>query len=172
MQGDESTIDQLIRDGADVTKRTFLGRNTALHLASEHGNTSAVKALLAPQETNPNALNKYRETPLHLAQSTAVADLLIAKGASLDSRDIDNHTPLEAMCKREESDDKKHLIQHLAKLVEQRTRAEIRKELDANRERRRRAEAITAEQKRLEDEEETRSFNNKLLSQYRRWRGS
>ncbi len=108
MQGDDgcsacrSTIDQLIRDGANVNKTTLLGRNTALHLASEYDNVSAVEALLAHQETNPNSRNKYRETPLHLAQSVAVADLLIASGASLDSRNSNHHTPLEAMCKREE----------------------------------------------------------------------
>ena len=140
-----STIDQLIRDGANVNKTTFLGRNTALHLASEYDNVSAVGALLAHQETNPNSRNKYKETPLHLAQSVAVADLLITSGASLDAKNSNHHTPLEAMCKREEeSGDKKQrkLIQHLTQMVEKRTRAEIRRELDANRERRRRVEAI------------------------------
>ena len=181
MQGDDgcsactcrSTIDQLIRDGANVNKTTFLGRNTALHLASEYDNVSAVEALLAHQETNPNSRNKYRETPLHLAQSVAVADLLIASGASLDSRNSNHHTPLEAMCKREEeSGDNKQrqLIQHLTQMVEKRTRAEIRRELDANRERRRRVEAIKTEQKRFEEEEKNRRFNNSLISQYRRWR--
>ena len=168
-----STIDQLIRDGANVNKTTFLGRNTALHLASEYDNVSAVEALLAHQETNPNSRNKYRETPLHLTQSVAVADLLIASGASLDSRNSNHHTPLEAMCKREEeSGDNKQrqLIQHLTQMVEKRTRAEIRRELNVNRERRRRVEAIKAEQKRFEEEEKNRSFNNTLISQYRRWR--
>ena len=180
MQGDDgcsacrSTIDQLIRNGANVNKTTFLGRNTALHLASEYDNVSAVEALLAHQETNPNSRNKYRETPLHLAQSVAVADQLLTSGASLDSRNSNHHTPLEAMCKREEeSGDNKQqrqLIQHLTQMVEKRTRAEIRRELDANRERRRRVEAIKAEQKRFEEEEKNRKFNNTLISQYRRWR--
>lgn len=179
MQGDDgcsacrSTIDQLIRDGANVNKTTFLGRNTALHLASEYDNVSAVGALLAHQETNPNSRNKYKETPLHLAQSVAVADLLITSGASLDARNSNHHTPLEAMCKREEeSGDNKQrkLIQHLTQMVEKRTRAEIRRELDANRELRRRVEAIKTEQKRFEEEEKNRRFNNSLISQYRRWR--
>ena len=180
MQGDDgcsacrSTIDQLIRNGANVNKTTFLGRNTALHLASEYDNVSAVEALLAHQETNPNSRNKYRETPLHLAQSVAVADLLIASGASLDARNSNHHTPLEAMCKREEeSGDNKQqrqLIQLLTQMVEKRTRAEIRRELDANRERRCRVEAIKTEQRRLEEEEKTRRFNNTLISHYRRWR--
>ena len=168
-----STIDQLIRDGANVNKTTFLGRNTALHLASEYDNVSAVGALLAHQETNPNSRNKYKETPLHLAQSVAVADLLITSGASLDAKNSNHHTPLEAMCKREEeSGDKKQrkLIQHLTQMVEKRTRAEIRRELDANRERRRRVEAIKTEQKRFEEEEKNRRFNTSLISQYRRWR--
>ena len=180
MQGDDgcsacrSTIDQLIRNGANVNKTTLLGRNTPLHLASEYDNVSAVEALLAHQETNPNSRNKYRETPLHLAQSVAVADLLIASGASLDARNSNHHTPLEAMCKREEeSGDNKQqrqLIQLLTQMVEKRTRAEIRRELDANRERRCRVEAIKTEQRRLEEEEKTRRFHNTLISHYRRWR--
>ena len=178
MQGDDgcsacSTIDQLIRDGANVNKTTFLGRNTALHLASEYDNVSAVGALLAHQETNPKSRNKDKETPLHLAQSVAVADLLITSGASLDAKNSNHHTPLEAMCKQEEeSGDKKQrkLIQHLTQMVEKRTRAEIRRELDGNRERRRRVEAIKTEQKRFEEEEKNCRFNNSLISQYRRWR--
>ena len=173
IKGDVSAIDQLIQDGANIHKTTFLGRNTALHLASERGNIHAIKTLLSHRETNPNAKNKYRETPLHLAQSVAVADVLVSHGASLDCRDSNNHTPLQAISNRkDESEDNKQLIQHLTNLIEERTRTEIRKELHANRERRRRAEAVKAEQSRLEKEENARELNNRLLASYRRWRRS
>lgn len=173
IKGDVSAIHKLIQEGVDIHKTTLLGRNTALHLASERGNIHAVKSLLSHRETNPNAKNKYRATPLHLAQSVAVADLLVSHGASLDCRDSSNQTPLQAISNRkEESQDNKQLIQHLTNLIEERTRKEIRKELHANRERRRRAEAIKAEQRRLEKDENARELNNRLLAQYRRWRRS
>lgn len=174
IKGDVSTIDQLIRgDGADAHKTTLLGRNTALHLASERGNIHAVKALLAYREANPNVKNKYGATPLHLAQSVAVADMLIFRGASMDCRDNNNQTPLQAISKRkEETEDNSRIVQHLTALIEERTREEIRMELNVNRERRRQIQALKTEQRRLEKEENARELNKRLLDQYRRWRGS
>lgn len=170
IKGEVSAIAHLIQGGADIHKTTLLGRNTALHLASERDNIHAVKALLTHRETNPNVLNKYKATPLHLAQSVAVADLLISHGASLDCTDSNNQTPLQAISNRkEESEDNKQLIQHIANLIEERTRAEIRMELNANRERRRRAETIKEEQRRLEKEENARDLNKSLIAQYRKW---
>ena len=173
IKGDVSAIDKLIQEGVDIHKTTLLGRNTALRLASERGNIHAVKSLLSHRETNPNAKNKYRATPLHLAQSVAVADLLVSHGASLDCRDSNNQTPLQAISNRkEESHDNKQLIQYLTNLIEERTRKQIEKELHANREQRRRAEAIKAEQRRLEKDANSQELNNRLLAQYRRWRRS
>ena len=173
IKGDVSTIDQLVRDGADIHKTTLLGRNAALHLASERGNIHAVKALLAHREANPNAKNKYGATPLHLARSVAVADMLIFRGASLNCRDNNNQTPLQAISKRkEETEDNNRLIQHLTALIEERTREEIRMELNVNRERRRQIQTLKTEQRRLEKEGNARELNKRLLDQYRRWRGS
>lgn len=59
--------------------------NTPLHFAARFATPAAVQALLARKNSDPSAINKYKETPLHIANSAGrgeVAALLQAAGAT------------------------------------------------------------------------------------------
>ena len=69
----------------------------SIHEATSKGNIEAVQAHLAAG-TDVNAKDKDGLTPLHLAETKEIAELLIAKGAELNS--VDNFfdfTPLDFM---------------------------------------------------------------------------
>ena len=69
----------------------------SIHEAAAKGNIEAIQAHLAAG-TDVNAKDKDGLTPLHLAETKEIAELLIAKGAELNS--VDNFfdfTPLDFM---------------------------------------------------------------------------
>ena len=69
----------------------------SIHEAAAKGNIAAVKAHLA-SGTNVNAKDNDGLTPLHLAETKEIAELLIAKGAKLNSLDnFFDFTPLDFM---------------------------------------------------------------------------
>ena len=66
---------------------------TPLHRAANRGDLAAVESLLAKgADVNARALAK--QTPLHLAVTKEIAQLLISKGAQLEARDRWGRTPL------------------------------------------------------------------------------
>jgi ankyrin repeat protein len=91
LEGSTSTIDDT---------DTF-GR-TALHWSSSRGDTASVRTLLAfgaavslPEQTGM--------TPLHVADSEEIVNLLLRYGARIDSRDHWDRTPLHWACDRGKS---------------------------------------------------------------------
>jgi hypothetical protein len=66
---------------------------TPLHRAANRGDLAAVEALLA-KGADVNALALAKQTPLHLAVTKEIAQLLISKGAQIETRDRWGRTPL------------------------------------------------------------------------------
>lgn len=171
--GDHTAVRHLIENGTDVgvNKPTFLGGDTALHIATSREHPNVIKEIMRSHGADPNIRNKYRATPLHCAKSREIAELLLSYGATLDLVDCNNNTALQLAVARPTSARNSELIQYLTELTEEQTRAQIRKELNDNRERRRRAEAIKAEQREREEAERVKLLNSRLLSEYKNWRG-
>ncbi len=70
----------LLEKGADLTKRTKKGEQP-LHCAAEKGHVDAVGVLLDAPGCDVNAPGPYKATPLHVASTPAVAELLLSRGA-------------------------------------------------------------------------------------------
>ena len=106
--GHVDSIRLLLDHKADVNLEDTEGR-TALHHAirSKRIKTDRplIVRLLLKNGANPNARNKKRRTPLHLASKRAdlleVVRLLLEHGANLDAEDKDGKTPLQLSLDRE-----------------------------------------------------------------------
>ena len=70
----------LLEKGADPTKRTKKGEQP-LHCAAEKGHIDAIGVLLDTPGCDVNAPGPYKATPLHVASTPAVAELLLSRGA-------------------------------------------------------------------------------------------
>tara|TARA_B100001741_G_scaffold311238_1_gene311983 strand:- start:4708 stop:5127 length:420 start_codon:yes stop_codon:yes gene_type:complete len=84
-------------EASEVSTEKGLSCCNSIHEATSKGNIAAVKTHLA-SGTNVNAKDNDGLTPLHLAETMEIAELLIAKGAKLNS--VDNFfdfTPLDFM---------------------------------------------------------------------------
>jgi ankyrin repeat protein len=76
-------------------------RWTALHWFASYGannrDIAAAAALLLDAKANINAKDQHGATPLHVAatnNSTAMTELLVARGADLDAVDTSGYSPL------------------------------------------------------------------------------
>jgi len=170
--GDHTGVRHLIENGSDVNKPTFLGGDTALHIAASREYSNVIEVIMSHNNADPNIRNKYKATPLHYAKSTAIAKLLLSHGASLDVLDSNNNTPIQSIIARPMSERNIELIKYLTEMTEKQTRAQTRKDLKDNRERRRRAEEIKAEQREREEAEKVQSLHVRRLSEYKSWRGT
>ena len=66
-------------------------------VSKDEPNLQVIEDLLDTQLVDPNVRDEDQQTPLHLAasfNSTAVAELLLDRGAEIDARDEDQWTPL------------------------------------------------------------------------------
>ena len=73
----------------------FNGPNISIHQAVFDGNIEAVKQHLAAG-TDVNAEDEDGDTPLHLATTKEIAELLIAKGADMHTKNYKKYTPLHS----------------------------------------------------------------------------
>ena len=170
--GDHTTVRHLIENGSDVNKPTFLGGDTALHIAASREHSDVIKEIMRHNDADPNIRNKYKATPLHYAKSAAIAKLLLSHGAALDLLDSNNNTPLQSIVARPMSERNTELIKYLTEMTEDQTRAQTRKDLKDSRKRRRRAEAIKAKQREREEAERVQLLHIRRLSEYKTWRGT
>ena len=72
----------------------------SIHEAAEDGNIEAVKQHIAAG-TDVNAKNVDGWTPLHLATTKEIAELLIAEGADVNAKDYLGRTPLHRSRRKE-----------------------------------------------------------------------
>lgn len=102
--GNPQSVQALLDQGADVNITNYKGQ-TALHCAAKAGFVEPVRILLA-HGADVNVQDRDGDTPLHAAcKSTIknherlqqVAELLIAQGANLQTKNKNSRTPKEAL---------------------------------------------------------------------------
>lgn len=87
LHGHDDLIAVLVGEyGAQVTQRSLLGRETALHFAVKQAHRRAAFVLLQ-LGADADIKDKYGKTPLHYATTRSVINLLLANGASPMARD-------------------------------------------------------------------------------------
>lgn len=91
--GSEDMLKALCLQGADTNSRNSINAGTALHVAALKDRTASISVLL-DSKGDCNAAAKRELTPMHLASSAAVVDLLSQHGAALEASDSNGHTPL------------------------------------------------------------------------------
>ena len=90
-------VEILLAYGANIDSISGNGKHRALHFAAISGNLDKVKFLLK-KRANINCVNKFRQTPLHLAtkfQHVEVIKLLLVNGAKTNMLDEDFRTPFQ-----------------------------------------------------------------------------
>ena len=95
----------LLQHNADPNCRTYIGKETPLHFAVIKDERKIAYELLN-RGANPNATNKYLNTPLFYAKKKGMAYLLCDRGASLLRLNIDKKTPLDVTSEFEDKDGK------------------------------------------------------------------
>lgn len=84
-----------VLDGADAEFGAYLisrGARLDIHSAAGLGETAWMETALNADPSLVNARGGDGGTPLHFAQSSTVADLLLSRGADLTIRDFDHHS--------------------------------------------------------------------------------
>jgi ankyrin repeat protein len=143
--GDVALIDVLLEAGADPNARSswWAGGFHALHSAGDAVADRLIEAGAVPDacaaahldridllrgllDADPARVHERGgdgQTPLHFTRSREVADLLLARGADIDARDVDHRsTPAEWMLERRRGAGRYELARHL---VERGARTDI-----------------------------------------------
>ena len=88
------------------------GASVTVHAAARLGLIDTLRDFVATDPSLVHARGGDGQTPLHMAATVEVADVLIAAGADLDARDVDHEsTPAQYMVS-ERQDVAKHLVAH------------------------------------------------------------
>ena len=99
-QGDDQTIEQLLKNQADIYDTSEIQGNNSLHIAAEYYQASkdSMIILLKQNKLNINATNNYKETALHCAsrsdKTVEKVDVLLNYGADINAKNISGKTPL------------------------------------------------------------------------------
>ncbi|GMH51233.1 hypothetical protein TrVE_jg7696 [Triparma verrucosa] len=157
----------LIEFGANVNCRTYLGKETPLHLAVSQNNRSMV-FLLLNFGADPNIQSKYFAAPLHYVQKKSIAVLLCRAGAKTTTRDIHNHTPVTTVVN--EIDDCDDLVDFLTHVNIDQDRDRYKKEREANKAQRDEIERLKMEALSRASKGEKMSFKEKMQKEYNKWR--
>lgn len=164
------TLAQLLIEefAANINCRTYLGKETPLLLACSMNDRSMVYLLLN-YGADPNIQNKFLSAPLHYAQKRSVASLLVKRGGVSTMRDSAMRTPVQVALEREERDEE--LIEFLTRCNEGQEKDEYKKEIEANKELRKREEEAqrAAHAKRMGQQK--MGFKERTMREYERWRG-
>ena len=103
--GHLSVTKLLLQHKSDPNCRTYIGKETPLHFAVIKDERNIAYELLN-HGANPNAANKYLNTPLHYAKKKGMAYLLCERGASLLRLNIEKKTPLDVTSTLEDKEGK------------------------------------------------------------------
>ncbi len=141
--GHTDMVKMLLKEyNADANKTTFLGKTTALHIASSRGHRKICFYLLV-SGADVHAKDKYGATPLHTVNRVDVAKTLVQYGALSSVRDNSGRSPIVFVLGLEGEHSK--LIRFLEKAAESEERDKCKAETN-------RLKEEKAEHKRLEDE--------------------
>ncbi|HEX4020009.1 MAG TPA: ankyrin repeat domain-containing protein [Acidobacteriaceae bacterium] len=139
-RSDRATIEVLLRDGANIRKRSewwaggfgvldecdpgmveFLIERGAVmdaHAASRLGLMPKLRELITADPSVVHARGGDGQTPLHFASTVEVAEFLLANGAEIDARDIDHEsTPAQYMLRVEQMRHYPHDRQDVARYL-------------------------------------------------------
>ena len=86
----------LLDNGADASMKNNNGE-CAIHLVGKRGDKELITMLLSNHQTDLQALDKNRRTPLHHAcfhGNTITCETLLNQGAELEAQTIEGLTPL------------------------------------------------------------------------------
>jgi Ankyrin repeats (3 copies)/Ankyrin repeat len=129
---DRAMIDLLLREGADINARSHWwaggfgvldrdpddltdylisrGATVDIYAASRHGRLDRVDTLLAADPSLAHARGGDGQTPLHVAQTVAIAERLVAAGADIDALDFDHESTPAQYLIRDHQDVVRYLI--------------------------------------------------------------
>jgi len=96
----KAVADLLLKSGADINAPApELGQRSPLHLAVLHNQSDLVTFLLA-NKASPLVVDSYNETPLHIASTAPIADVLLKAGADANATDVAGYAPLHHAVER------------------------------------------------------------------------
>lgn len=151
----------LVKNGAAIDFKSFLGRDTALHLASYAGHNSAVRLLLGFGAV-PDEANAQGFTPLHYASTIDVLDTLVTNKADIFKENRHGKTPLDTISAR--GDEYMHVVKRLQKYQEDAIRWRFKAELA----RLRKQKEVMLAQKAREEAEALAALQEKAKKVYAR----
>ena len=169
---------------ADPGARTYLGWDTALHLAASNSHRGAALALLQAG-ADPNARNRYGATPLHCCRpgrrGTTVARVLVGHGADPTLLDVADRTPAGAIAATsseggkggsddDDNDGDDELVQYLQSEEDRKIGNNIRYEISSHRASRAEAEKREAARREREEKQRSKAVGAKAMEEYLRWR--
>ncbi|XP_064465366.1 uncharacterized protein LOC135376843 isoform X2 [Ornithodoros turicata] len=83
-------------------------RNTMLHISAKEGNLETTQFYLA--HLSANNVNRYFQTPLHLAEDTETVRLLLPRYPSVNVLDYEQHAPMDICAERDDLEAMKLLL--------------------------------------------------------------
>lgn len=168
-RGHLALVKDLLREkDIDVNQKSFIGKETPLHLAVFSNHRIIVFALLN-HGADANRINKHGKTPLHYAQEKNIASLLCSHGASTTTEDNNHHTPLDSINASNYSKDE-DLVDYLVKIKESLVRGLIQREIQAvQKDKKARERRVCSEN---ESDKMVKEAKNKKtrMNDYQKWR--
>ena len=110
--GRPETAELLIQKGVDVHTTDGSGETALFQIARDVKNPANIIKVLLTHGADPNARNKYGQTPLMSAPDAATVEVLIAAGADVTAKDDGGHGVLQFSGSQAEPDRDEALRRH------------------------------------------------------------
>lgn len=176
--GNETIIQTLVEKfNADIHCRTYLGKDTPLHLAVSSNHRSCV-CMLLNYGADPNMKNKYGRGPLFYARKRSIATLLWTNGArevSINTFDETNNPKdddvlITSLGDQEDIQERRQVALFLQSMWEIETEKRTMRELTLHRMKKKEDELENKVQKRKDQLKKSRDTGHRLLQEYHKWR--